>query len=208
MKIVSRWNTDTILWEGVAGSVKEAVYAALNSSANLSSADLSGADLSSADLSGADLRSADLSGANLSGADLSGADLSSADLNSADLRSADLSGANLSGADLSGADLSSADLNSAKNVRLPTGETWNEYLSVVVPALLTAGGKSLESFAQHFTCHTWDNCPMAHAFDGHTLADVPILLRPRAEQFIQLFDAGQIPWPLPVPPTSDESASA
>jgi hypothetical protein len=26
---------------------------------------------------------------------------------------------------------------------------------------------------------------------------VPMLLRPRAEQFIQFFDAKQIPWPLP-----------
>lgn len=39
---------------------------------------------------------------------------------------------------------------------------------------------------------------MAHAFDGHDITDVPLLLRPRAEQFIQFFDAGQIPWPLPI----------
>jgi hypothetical protein len=28
----------------------------------------------------------------------------------------------------------------------------------------------------------------------HSIDDVPILLRPRADQFIQLFDAKQIPW--------------
>lgn len=97
----------------------------------------------------------------------------------------------------SGANLRGADLHGAENVRLPTGETWHEYLTETVPALLTAGGKSLESFAEHFVCHSWDNCPMAHAFDAHGINGVPVLLRPRAEQFIQFFDAGQIPWPLP-----------
>lgn len=66
-----------------------------------------------------------------------------------------------------------------------------------MPALLTAGGKSLESFAEHWQCHTWNNCPVAHAFDTRDLSGVPPLLRPRAEQFIQFFDAGLIPWPLP-----------
>jgi hypothetical protein len=102
--------------------------------------------------------------------------------------------ADLRGADLTGADLTGADL---RGCRLPTGETWLEYLTETVPALLTAGGQPLESFATSFTCHNWENCPMAHAFNGHSIADVPILLRPRAEQFVQLFDAQQIPWPLP-----------
>lgn len=38
---------------------------------------------------------------------------------------------------------------------------------------------------------------MAHAFGAHNLSGVPVLLRPRAEQFIQFFDAKLIPWPLP-----------
>ena len=101
------------------------------------------------------------------------------------------------GANLRGADLRGANLTGAKHLRLPTGETWIEYLTETVPALLTAAGKPLESFAAAFACHSWDNCPMAHAFDGHDLSAVPILLRPRAEQFIQFFDAKQIPWPLP-----------
>jgi len=125
------------------------------------------------------------------------ANLSRANLSGADLSWANLSGADLSRANLWRADLSRADLSGANNMRLPTGETWMEYITETVPALLTAGGKALESFAPHFACHSWDNCPMAHAFDGHDLSSVPLLLRPRAEQFIQLFDARQIPWPLP-----------
>ncbi len=117
----------------------------------------------------------------------SGADLSGANLSGADLFRANLSGANLSGADLSG----------ANNLTLPTGETWDDYLTETVPALLVAGGKSLASFAEHFSCHDWTNCPMAHAFDVADIQGVPLLLRPRAEQFIQFFDAEQIPWPLP-----------
>jgi hypothetical protein len=40
---------------------------------------------------------------------------------------------------------------------------------------------------------------MAHAFNAPDLSGVPVLFRPRAEQFIQFFDAGQIHWPLPAP---------
>ena len=140
---------------------------------------------------------ADLSYADLSYADLSSANLSYADLSSADLRSADLSYADLSGANLSYANLRGANLKEAKNLVLPTGETWEQYLTETVPALLTAGGKPLESFGEHFQCHDWTNCPMAHAFGVHDLNAIPILFRPRADQFIQLYDAGQIPWPLP-----------
>ena len=82
--------------------------------------------------------------------------------------------------------------------RLPTWETWKEYLTVGVPALLKAGGKSLASFGEHWSCHDWTNCPMAHAFDTDNLDGVPLLLRPRADQFIQFFDAKLIPWPLSV----------
>ena len=111
-------------------------------------------------------------------------------------------------ANLTGADLTGANLTGAKNLRLPTGETWIEYLTETVPALLQAGGKPLTDFAKAWQCHSWDNCPMAHAFDGHGIADVPILLRPRAEQFIQLFDARQIPWPLPTREQMEADAKA
>ena len=109
-----------------------------------------------------------------------------------------LSGASLAGANLAEASLARANLDGAsldEKTILPTGETWKEYLTVVVPALLTAGGKSLQEIATPKTwdCHTWENCPMAEAFGGHSLQDVPILLRPRAEQFIKFFDAKLIP---------------
>ena len=147
--------------------------------------------------SGANLIGANLIGANLIGANLIGANLIGANLDGADLRGANLRGANLGGANLGGANLGGADLRGAKNLTLPTGETWEAYLTETVPALLTAGGKPMESFADHWQCHDWINCPIAHAFDVHELNDVPILLRPRAKQFIDLFDAKQIPWPLP-----------
>ena len=159
------------------------------------------ADLSGADLSGADLRSADLSGADLSGADLSGADLSGADLRSADLRSADLSGAdlwsaNLSGADLSGADLRSADLRSAdlSGADLPGGQKLEQYIAEL-PALLCAGGKTIEDVAVAWNCNSWTNCPMHVAFGANSLSDVPEAYRAQAATFIALFDGGHIPRP-------------
>ena len=167
------------LWEGPAQTTKEAVEAALAARANLARANLRGADLTGAYLTGAYLTRADLGGANLEGANLGGADLGWANLGGADLAGAYLTGANLTGA-----------------TRLPTGETWGEYVDQVVPALLTAGGKSLGSCREHWECHTWENCPMAWAFDCSGLEGVPLLLRQRAEQFVQLFDAGLIPCPL------------
>ena len=80
IKIVSRWNGETILFETDAENIGAAVAAAIASEINLSVANLSGADLSGAKLSGADLSGSDLSVANLSGAKLSGANLSGSDL--------------------------------------------------------------------------------------------------------------------------------
>ena len=113
IKIVSRWNSETVIFETDAENIGAAVEAAIAAQINLSRADLSRADLSGAYLSGADLSRAYLSRANLSRADLSGAYLSGADLSGAYLSRADLSGAYLSGADLSGADLSGANLSRA-----------------------------------------------------------------------------------------------
>jgi hypothetical protein len=134
---------------------------------------------SRANLSGADLRDANLRGANLRGANLRGADLRGADLSGADLRGANLSGANLSGANL------------------PPDYKWERYLKEVVPALLTAGGKTLEEVvAASWTCHDWTNCPMAVAFNVQSLDAIPPLYKREAEFFIQCFDAGLIPNPL------------
>ena len=102
----------------------------------------------------------------------------------ANLRGADLRGSNLRGSNLSGADLD-------------TGETWEKYLGEVVPALLTAGGKTIKAIvaAGAWKCHSWENCPMAEAFSVRSLDDCPILLRTRVEQFVRFFDMGLIPQP-------------
>lgn len=91
----------------------------------------------------------------------------------------------------SGASLKGASL---KGARLETGETWQEYLTEVLPALFAAGGKNLAEVItpEHWNCHEWDNCPMAAAFDVHETNKAPALWRHRIEQFIRFFDAGLI----------------
>ena len=127
--------------------------------------------------------------ANLRSADLSSANLSYANLSYANLGSADLSSANLRYANLSYADLRSA-ITSDGTV-MPNGDTWKDYISTVLPALLTAGGKDLSEVAtaEHWECHSWSNCPMSAAFGVHEEKDTPALLRPRVREFVQLFDA-------------------
>ena len=189
MKIeIKSWYDGKILFEGEFGSLKLAVEAAVGQEIRLSGASLAGANLAGANLAEASLARANLDGASLAGANLAGANLAEASLARANLDGARLAGARLARANLDGASLDEKTI-------LPTGETWKEYLTVVVPALLTAGGKSLQEIATPKTwdCHTWENCPMAEAFGGHSLQDVPILLRPRAEQFIKFFDAKLIP---------------
>ena len=112
---IRSWFSGDVLFEYESdnATMKKAVEAAVDGSANLSDADLSDANLSGANLRDADLSDANLSGANLSDADLSGANLSGANLSDADLSDANLSGANLSGANLSDANLSDADLRDA-----------------------------------------------------------------------------------------------
>ena len=154
--------------------------------ANLQYADLRYADLRSANLRSANLRSADLRFANLRSADLRSAYLRSAYLRSADLRSADLRFAYLRSANLRSANLQSADLRSA-NI---TGEIWQEYINEIIPTLLQAGGKTLQQVLSTncWSCHSWENCPMAEAFNVKSLKDVPKLLKTRVEQFVLLFD--------------------
>jgi uncharacterized protein YjbI with pentapeptide repeats len=150
----------------------------------------------------ANLRDAYLRAANLRYADLSDANLSRADLIGADLRGADLRGANLIAAKLSGANLSRADLSGAN---MPGGYTFEVYKSDVVPALLTAGGKSLADVVSNaWDCHKWTNCPMAYAFGVHEISEIPPLYRESAELFISLFDANLIPRPT-VPPNSTQA---
>lgn len=156
-------------------------------------------------LNHANLRCAILHKANLSSADLSYADLSYADLSYADLSYADLAHANLCNAYLFEANLHKADLNHANltdakyvgDFTMPNGMKFSEYLRDVVPALLTAGGKTLAEIiaAKAWKCHSWRNCPMHVAFGIQNLAEGPPLLRARIEEFINYFDAGLIPEP-------------
>jgi len=175
--------TGAVMFSVDSPSLKKAVEGLV-----LKRADLRGADLRDANLRGADLGGADLRDANLRGANLRGADLGGADLRGADLRDANLRGANLRDADLRGA-------KNTATARLDTGETLVEYIAETMPALLVAGGKTLAHVASVWDCHTWDNCPMAVAFSCHAAEEVPRLYRPRAEQFVQLFDAGLLPKP-------------
>jgi hypothetical protein len=92
IKIVSRWNADTVLFECEAPEgmesgmhMRHALEKATEARANLSGAYLRGANLSDANLSDANLSGANLSGAYLRGASLRGANLSGADLRGADL---------------------------------------------------------------------------------------------------------------------------
>jgi hypothetical protein len=121
---------------------------------------------------------------------------SGANLSDANLRGANLRGANLSDANLRGANLSDANLSDAIVYGCALGvPTFDEYLSEVVPALLTAGGVTIQAIldAGAWECHSWDNCPMAVAFKVPGLDKIPPLHRPRAAQFVSLFDARLIP---------------
>ena len=158
---------------------------------------LAGANLRWADLRWADLRGANLSGTDLRGADLSGANLSRADLSGANLRGANLRGANLRWVDLRWVDLSGADLSRAS---LPNGETYEDFVAEL-PRLLTAGGKTVDEVAQHWDCHSWENCPMHAAFGASAISEVPEEWCERAELFVILFDAGALRRPL----TEDEA---
>jgi len=182
MKIeIKSWWTGNVLIEVEADSIRAALEIAVGKKT---------------DLRGADLGGADLRGAHLRDADLRDADLRDADLRDADLRDADLRGAHLRDADLRGAHLRDADLRGA---RLETGETMAQYIESVVPALCTAGGRTIEEVATAWNCHDWGNCPMHVAFNGAESPDdprVPMLLRPRVHQFVRLFDARLLPNPL------------
>jgi len=119
MKIVSRWNSSTVLYENnQCSSMKELLEASVKYTTDLRGADLQGAYLQGADLQdaylrGANLRGADLQGADLQDANLQGGYLQGANLRGANLQDAYLRGANLRGVDLQGADLQGADLQDA-----------------------------------------------------------------------------------------------
>jgi hypothetical protein len=141
---------------------------------------------------------ASLRNASLVGASLDGASLDGASLVGASLVGASLDGASLRNASLVGASLRNASLDGAS---LPHGETWQEYQDVLVPALLTAGGKTLDEVLATgcWDCHSWENCPMATAFGVHSeeaaIKKAP-LLAPRIREFVRFFDAGLLKRPV------------
>ncbi len=77
----------------------------------------------------------------------------------------------------------------------PSRVVWEDYLTQLVPALLTAGGRSLAEVATPtvWGCHSWSNCPMHAAFGADGIAEVPPLYRAEANLFVRLFDAQLIP---------------
>ena len=140
--------------------------------------------------------------ANLSDADLRYADLRNANLRGADLRYADMRGADLSGANLRGANLSDANLSDAKGITddtqiAPNNVTLGQFKSEIVPALLTATGKTPAEIlgTDCWECHSWNNCPMHAVFGVESIDGIPPLWRAHAATFVQLFDAKLIPAP-------------
>ena len=203
-EIKSIAGSGSVLFTYEAETLKRAIEQAAKEGANLGGANLGGADLRGANLGCADLGCADLRGAYLRGAYLRGAYLRGANLGGADLRGAYLGGAylgcaNLGGAYLGGAYLRCAYLRGAElddSSEIEPGLTWKQYQEELVPALLTAGGKSLaDAVKESWGCHSWNNCPMAVAFGVHELNQIPVLYRERARQFIQFFDARMLKKP-------------
>ncbi|MEZ4275907.1 MAG: pentapeptide repeat-containing protein [Nitrospirales bacterium] len=139
MKIINRYN-ESILWEGEAASIKEALALAIQQRANLRDANL---------------RDADLGGANLRGANLRGANLRDADLGGANLRGANLRGANLRGANLRGANLRDANLRDADFNLVPKIKNIHRSIYQAV----TAPGNQLEM-------ENWHTCETAHCRAG------------------------------------------
>ncbi len=110
------------------------------------------------------------------------------------LDAAVLTDAVLTDAVLTRADLTDAVLTGSI---MADGLKFGVYLREVVPALLTAGGKTLDEIKASgaWDCHDWTNCPMHAAFGIESTNDGPPLLRGRIQEFVRLFDAGVIPAP-------------
>ena len=75
IKITSRLNNETVLFEGEAETLKELLVKAVSEGANLRGANLRGANLYGAYLKGANLYGADLKGADLEGAKIDGEEI-------------------------------------------------------------------------------------------------------------------------------------
>ena len=88
--------------------------------------------------------------------------------------------------------------DSLDDLRLAAAKLQIDVLLVTtVDTVFAAGGKTVEELlaAGCWDCHEWTNCPMACAFGVQSLDDIPLLFKPRVEQFIQLYDAKLLPRP-------------
>ena len=199
-EIKSIAGSGSVLFTYEAETLKRAIEQAAKEGANLRGAKSQGRESRGANLGGANLGCAYLGGAYLGGADLGGADLGGAGSRGRGSQGRGISGArylrgaNLGCAYLRGADLRGAELDDSSEIE--PGLTWKQYQEELVPALLTAGGKSLaDAVKESWGCHSWNNCPMAVAFGVHELNQIPVLYRERARQFIQFFDARMLKKP-------------
>ena len=118
---IHRWDTQVVIAEVEAESLKEGIEKLVAQDVNLDCArldcvSLDGASLDGASLDGASLVCASLDGASLDGASLVGARLVGASLDGASLDGATLDGASLVGARLDGARLDGARLDCASLV--------------------------------------------------------------------------------------------
>lgn len=75
IKITSRFNSEKVIYEGDADTLKDLLVKAADEGVNLTDADLAGVNLTDADLTGVNLRGVSLTGAKIDGVSLRGADL-------------------------------------------------------------------------------------------------------------------------------------
>lgn len=169
--------------------------------ANLHRVDFTGANLANADLSHARLHHANFEGANLSEVKLIGAELHHVNFSRAKLVGADLSGANFIFSDIFQSNFAGAIFSD--DTVIETADTWREYLDSVVPALLTAGGKTVEQIVKAGAWDpsswppgpTWVHTPVGVAFGVPDHDELPKLLWPRVVQFDWYFVNDLIPKP-------------
>jgi hypothetical protein len=156
--------------------------------------------LANADLSSTNLKRALMTGADLCGSNLYQTDFTEAGLQRVNLHYAHLDRTNLTNADLCNANIENAGLTNSiitMGCRLPSGHSWETYLTTIVPALLKAGGRTINEILDlgAWNCHDWANCPAAVAFGVNQLSRIPLLYQKMVQEFILFFDAGLIPEP-------------
>lgn len=166
--------------------------------ADFREARLAGADLTGASVQSATLRDADLSGALLHALGAQTADFGGCNLQNANLEGARFGQANLAYADAQGAFAADADLTGAitigiklsteiaGSVRLTTGETLDEFRTIVGPELLAAGGHPVPPDAWEET--EFRKAPLGVAFDVDTLEELPLLYLPRGTQWWTFYE--------------------